>query len=162
MTPGQTARAAGVVLATLARVGLGALWITEAVLKWQAGFGRADILLVVSSTGRNPRVPDFYAFFTQNVLGAFPELFGVVVPLIEFGLGVLLVLGVFTLPVALASAAELINYWFADQLITQYPIMMGLSVVVATFSRVASRVSLTEFVLRRARREPSAAVRRWL
>ncbi len=162
MTRSATLRAAGVAIATLARVGLGVLWIGEALVKWQAGFGRSDILLVVSSTGQNPRVPDFYSFFTQNVLGAVPDLFGFAVPLIEFGLGVLLVLGAFTLPVALASAAELINYWFADQLITQYPIMMGLSIVVATFSRSASRLSLTELVLRRVPWAPSEAVRRWL
>ena len=144
------------IAATLARVALGALWINEGILKYHAGFGRADILLVVQSTAHNPRVPDFYKFFTANALGRAPDLFGFGVPLLEMGLGVALVLGILTLPAALVSVAELCNYWFADQLITQYPIMIALSVAVAAFPRAASRYSVTSLVLRSRARANAA------
>jgi thiosulfate dehydrogenase [quinone] large subunit len=152
----------GEIVATLARVALGALWINEGVLKWHAGFGQADILLVVHSTAQNPRVPGFYSLFTANVLGQVPGLFGFGVPLLEFCLGVALVLGVLTLPAALGSVAELVNYWFADQLITQYPIMMALSVIVGVFAPAASRYSVTTLIVRRSGRSIPARVRRWL
>lgn len=158
-TSGQRAAA---IVAALARIALGALWINEAILKWHAGFGRADILLVVQSTAHNPRVPDFYKFFTANALGVAPSLFGFAVPLIEFGLGVALILGVLTLPAALVSVAELCNYWLADQLIVQYPIMIALSAVVATFAPSASRYSITALVDARRSTPLPAAVRRWL
>lgn len=152
------------IVATLARVALGALWINEGALKYQAGFGRADILLVVHSTAQNPRVPDFYKFFTANALGKAPDVFGFAVPLLETCLGIALVLGILTFPAALASVAELCNYWLADQLITQYPIMLALSAVVAAFAPSASRYSLTALVLRaRSERQPLAVgLRRWL
>jgi thiosulfate dehydrogenase [quinone] large subunit len=152
------------IVATLARVALGALWINEGVLKYHAGFGRADILLVVQSTAQNPRVPDLYKWFTANALGRAPDLFGFGVPLLETCLGIALVLGILTLPAALGSVAELCNYWFADQLITQYPVMMALSAGVAAFAPWASRYSLTTVILRRrssAIRVP-AALRMWL
>jgi thiosulfate dehydrogenase [quinone] large subunit len=152
----------GEIVATLARVALGALWINEGVLKWHAGFGQADILLVVQSTAQNPRVPEFYKLFTANALGGAPGLVGFGVPLLEFGLGVALVLGVLTLPAALGSVAELANYWFADQLITQYPIMMLLSVIVAVFAPSASRYSVTGLLVRRSGRAVPGAARRWL
>lgn len=157
------ARVAAIV-ATLARVALGALWINEGVLKYHAGFGRADILLVVQSTAQNPRVPDFYRFFTANALGRAPDLFGFGVPLVETALGVALMLGILTLPVALVSVAELCNYWFADQLITQYPIMMALSVAVAAFAPAASRYSATSLILRSRARANAVprALRVWL
>jgi thiosulfate dehydrogenase (quinone) large subunit len=153
-----------VIVATLARVTLGALWINEGLLKYHAGFGRADILLVVHSTAQNPRVPEFYEFFTANALGKAPDLFGFGVPLLETGLGIALVLGIFTFPTALVSVAELCNYWLADQLITQYPIMMGLSAAVAAFAPSASRYSLTTVILRGRSTTNLLAVglRRWL
>jgi thiosulfate dehydrogenase [quinone] large subunit len=150
------------IVATLARVALGALWINEGVLKYHAGFGRADILLVVQSTAQNPRVPDLYKWFTANALGRAPDLFGFGVPLLETCLGIALVLGILTLPAALGSVAELCNYWFADQLITQYPVMMLLSIVVAVFAPAASRYSITSVVARRLQRPIAASVRRWL
>jgi thiosulfate dehydrogenase [quinone] large subunit len=160
-----TARArVAAIVTTLARVALGALWINEGLLKYHAGFGRADILLVVHSTAQNPRVPDFYKLFTANALGKAPELFGFGVPLLETCLGIALVLGMFTFPAALVSVAELCNYWLADQLITQYPIMMALSAAVAAFAPSASRYSLTTVVLRtRSTTNPLAVgLRRWL
>ena len=149
------------IAATLARVVLGILWINEGILKYQAGFGRADILLVVQSTAHNPRVPEFYRFFTATALGGAPDLFGFGVPLVEVCLGVALIAGVLTLPAALGSVALLCSYWLADQLIVQYPIMIGLSVVVATFVRAASTFSLSALVLARLRRPVPAVVRRW-
>jgi len=160
--PATAGQRAAAIVAALARISLGALWVNEALLKWHAGFGRADILLVVQSTARNPRVPDFYKLFTADALGGAPAVFGFGVPLIEFGIGVALILGVLTLPAALGSVAELGNYWLADQLIVQYPLMMALSAAVAAFAPWASRYSITALLeARRARRLP-AAVRRWL
>lgn len=152
------------IVATLARVVLGALWINEGALKYHAGFGRADILLVVHSTAQNPRVPDFYKFFTANALGKVPELFGFGVPLLETCLGVALVLGIFTFPAALLSVTQLCNYWLADQLITQYPIMMALSAAVAAFAPSASCYSLTSLILhvRSTSKPVPAGLRRWL
>jgi thiosulfate dehydrogenase [quinone] large subunit len=159
--PGPWATVAAL-LATAARVALGILWINEALLKWHAGFGKADILLVVHSTAQNPRVPGFYKLFTADALGRAPALFGFGVPLIEFGLGVALILGVLTLPAALASVAELCNYWLADQLIAQYPIMMALSAAVIAFPIAASRYSVTALLEHRRGRPVAPAVRRWL
>ena len=138
----RSARVATVVAATLARVALGALWLHEGIVKYHAGFGRADILLVVQSAASNERVPVFYRAFTRDVVGHVPTAFGVGVPLLEVALGIALVLGLATLPVALLSAFQLCNYWSADQLVTQYPIMLALSVAVAAFASTASRVNL--------------------
>lgn len=158
-TAGQRAAA---IVAALARIALGVLWINEALLKWHAGFGRTDILLVVQSTAHNPRVPAFYKLFTADALGGAPSLFGFGVPVIEFGIGVALILGVLTLPAALGSIAELGNYWLADQLIVQYPMMMTLSAVVAAFAPWASQYSITALIEARRRRALPAAIRRWL
>lgn len=149
--PAVTRRLATLV-ANLCRVGLGALWIHEGVFKYNAGFGKADILLVTGSVAQNSRVPGFYKFFSEHVLAQAPSLFGFLVPLIEVGLGVALILGVFTLPIALTSVFQLCNYWLADQLITQYPIMMALSAAVAAFAPAARQYSLTTLALRRTTR----------
>lgn len=129
-----------------ARVALGILWLNEGLTKYRAHFGRADILLVVNSTATNARVPDFYKFFTAHILGAQPYLFGIAIPVLETGLGVLLVLGVLVRTVATASALTLCTYWLADQLTDQYPIMMALSVVVLLWSTAASTLSVTGFI----------------
>ncbi|MEN2741010.1 DoxX family membrane protein [Microbacterium sp. X-17] len=156
----QAGRRTAAILTALLRVALGALWINEGLLKYHAGFGAADILLVSQSAAQNPRVPDFYKLFSGAVLGQAPAVFGVGVPLVELCLGIALVLGVFTLPAALASVALLCSYWLADQLIAEYPIMLALSAVVATFAPAASRYSVTSVALRR--RSVPAALRRWL
>lgn len=130
------------VAATLARVTLGALWLHEGIVKYHAGFGRADILLVVQSAASNDRVPGFYRTFTRDVAGHIPTAFGIGVPLLEVSLGIALILGIATLPVTLLSAFQLCNYWSADQLVTQYPVMLALSVAVAAFASSASRINL--------------------
>jgi len=102
------------------------------------------------------------------VLGGAPELFGVVMPLLEVGLGVALVLGVLTLPATLMSALTLMTYWLADQLTASYPIMIALAVVVTTWALAASRFSVTAVVENAVRqRRPTSfwlrePVRRWL
>jgi thiosulfate dehydrogenase [quinone] large subunit len=148
--------------ATLIRLVLGIFWVHEGYVKYHAGFGRADILLVVGSTQSNSRVPHFYQLFTEHVLGNAPALFGVLVPLIEVGLGVALILGVLTVPVALVSVAQLCNYWFADQLITQYPIMVFLSAAVVALAPWVSRYSLTSVALQLRGIDPPETLRRWL
>lgn len=157
----MTGRTAGAVLAALARVALGALWINEGLLKYRAHFGSADILLVVSSTQQNPRVPGFYKGFTAAALGEAPGLFGVGVPAIETLLGVVLVLGILPLPAALVSMGELANYWFADQLIVQYPVMAVLSIVVGVTAAPGARFGLPALLRWRRRhreRTPRRAV----
>ena len=156
------------VVAGAVRVVLGVLWLNEGLIKYRAGFGAADIQLVVDSASSNSRVPDFFKAFTGSVLGGSPELFGFVMPLLEVGLGVVLIAGVLTLPAALMSVLTLMTYWLADQLTASYPIMVALAVVVATWPLVASRISVTTLVERAVRRRRptsrllSEAVRRWL
>lgn len=119
--------------ATVLRVAVGILWLREGIIKWHAGFGSADINLVVESTRSNGRVPGFYQAFTEHVLGSAPGVFGIVVPILETALGVLLVVGVATRWVALVSIGELASYWLADQLIWEYPIMLLLSAAVVAW-----------------------------
>ncbi len=141
-------------IATIARIVLGGLWIHEGLVKYHAGFGKADILLVVQSAQQNGRVPGFFRFFTEHVLARAPGLFGFGIPLLETGIGIVLVLGVFTLPVALISVGQLCTYWLADQLIAQYPIMIALSAAVAVFAAEASHWNVTR-VRPPARRIPA-------
>lgn len=125
------------------RVGLGALWVHEGVVKWHAGFGRADILLVADGARSNSRVPGYFEFFADHVLRPFAGLAGFAVPVVEVGLGVALILGVLTLPVALASLLNLITYWASDQLVTQYPLMAVLSTVLIAWAVQASHFSIS-------------------
>lgn len=156
------------VVAGAVRVALGALWINEGLIKYRAGFGSADIQLVVDSASSNSRVPGFFQGFAEHILGASPEAFGVFMPLLEVGLGVALVVGVLTLPATLMSVLTLMTYWLADQLTASYPIMVVLALVVATWSVGAARLSVTTLVeaaVRRRRPDTpwfSAPVRRWL
>lgn len=125
----MTARLGGLVQ-LLVRIALAIFWLREAIIKWHAGFGSADINLVVDSTRTNDRVPDFYRFFTTHVLADAPSLFGVGVPLLEVALSVLLLAGVASRWVAVLSVCQLASYWLADQLIWEYPIMTVLSALV--------------------------------
>ncbi|MFI2362427.1 hypothetical protein [Promicromonospora sp. NPDC019610] len=166
--PGWATTVAAPVVAGAARVALGALWINEGLIKYRAGFGAADIQLVVDSAAANSRVPAFFQTFASTVLGGAPELFGVVMPLLEVGLGVVLVAGVLTLPAALMSVVTLLTYWLADQLTASYPVMVSLAVVVVAWPFVASRISVTTLVEGAVRRRDPASpwisepVRRWL
>jgi len=156
------------VITGAARVSLGILWLNEGLFKVRAGFGAADIGLVVDSAASNNRVPDFFEAFTSTFLGGAPGFFGWAIPALEVGLGIALILGVLTLPAALMGAFTLLTYWLADQLIQEYPIMLALSVVTAVFVVSASRISVTTIVEKLVlRKKPesrwfSAPVRRWL
>jgi thiosulfate dehydrogenase [quinone] large subunit len=151
-----------------ARIALGILWLHEGIFKYTAHFGRADILLVVASAKSNSRVPEYFGAFAGHILGSWPGLFGFAMPLLETALGVALVIGVLTLPAALASLLTLMTYWSSDQLIAQYPIMGILSAVVIAWSAWAARFSATSLVVSRLGQKQVAAqlisgpLRRWL
>jgi thiosulfate dehydrogenase [quinone] large subunit len=129
-----------------ARVALGILWLHEGFVKFHAGFGKADILLIADGARNNTRIPGYFQFFAEHLLRPTADLAGVAVPILEVGLGVALVLGILTLPVALASLANLLIYWCSDQLVDQYPIMGALSGVLLVWSAQASRLSVPELV----------------
>ena len=151
-----------------ARVALGILWPREGTFKYRAHFGRADILLVAHGSKSNSRVPGYFESFAGHILGSWPGLFGVVIPLLETALGVVLVFGVLTLPAALASLLTLMTYWSSDQLIAQYPVMGILSAVVITWSVRAARFSATSLAVATMNRKLvavhliSGSFRRWL
>ncbi|MBK3572924.1 DoxX family membrane protein [Streptomyces sp. MBT65] len=156
------------VLAGAIRVTLGVLWLHEGTLKYRAHFGAADILLVANSAKSNSRVPGYFKSFADFALAGWPHFFGFAMPLLETALGVVLVLGVFTLPASFMSAFTLLTYWSADQLITEYPIMVALSTVVIAWPLLASHFSVTTLAERAVgRRRPDLVVfrepfRRWL
>jgi thiosulfate dehydrogenase [quinone] large subunit len=137
-----------------ARVALGVLWLHEGFVKFHAGFGRADILLIADGSRNNTRIPGYFQVFADHLLRPTADLAGFVVPILEVGLGVALILGIFTLPVALISLLNLMTYWCSDQLVGQYPIMGALSGVLLAWSAQASRLSVPEWV--RSRREEGA------
>lgn len=136
------------------RIALGALWLHEGFVKWHAGFGRADILLVADGARTNTRVPGYFEFLADHLLRPSASLAGFVVPLVEVGLGLALVLGILTLPVALASLLNLMTYWSSDQLAAQYPLMGVLAGVLIAWSAPASHFSLPSLL---KRREPVAS-----
>lgn len=109
-----------------ARAAAGVLWLIEGVLKYRAGFGSADIGLVVDSATGNSRTPWWFAPIGAS-MDAVPGLFGVVMPALELLLGVLLFAGILTRAAAFVSIGTLMLYWGADQLIAQYPIMVVLA-----------------------------------
>jgi thiosulfate dehydrogenase [quinone] large subunit len=151
-----------------ARVVLGILWLHEGIFKYTAHFGRADILLIVGSAKSNNRVPEYFGAFARAVLGSWPGLFGFAIPLLETLLGLALVIGVLSLPAALASLLTLMTYWSSDQLIAQYPIMGILSAIVIAWSGWAARLSATSLVVAALGRKHltgpliSGPARRWL
>lgn len=152
--------AAGTLVAPIifgaARVALGLLWLNEGIIKYRAGFGSADILLVSDGASNNSRVPEFFQGFASNVLGELPGLFGFVMPLLEVGLGIALILGVLTLPAAVGTLLTLMMYWLSDQLTWQYPVMVLLSTAILLWPLSASKLSLISIVLSRA---PTAGTR---
>ncbi|MFD6177763.1 MULTISPECIES: hypothetical protein [unclassified Isoptericola] len=129
-------------LAGAARVALGALWLHEGFVKYRAGFGAADIGLVVDGAASNPRVPGFFQAFADAVLGSAPGLFGAAMPLLETVLGAALLLGVLARSAAGVSVVVLASYWLADLLVWQYPVMVLLSAMVLAFPAAASAWSL--------------------
>lgn len=154
------------VLFGAARVVLGGLWLHEGLFKLGAHFGRADILLVADgASGSGTRVPGYFGIFADHVLRVVPGLFGVMTPLMEITLGMALIVGVLTLPVAATSLLTLMMYWSSDQLVAQYPVMGVLSVLVILGSVWATRVSLTTVLLakwQRAARFVGTPLQRWL
>ncbi|WP_405975908.1 hypothetical protein OG496_51255 [Streptomyces sp. NBC_00988] len=155
-------------LAGAVRVTLGVLWLHEGTLKYRAHFGAADILLVANSAKSNSRVPGYFKSFSDATLAEWPHFFGFAMPLLETALGVALVMGVFSLPASFMSAFTLLTYWSADQLITEYPIMLALSTVVIAWPLLASHFSATTLAERVVgRKRPDVVVfrepfRRWL
>lgn len=164
-------RPAGLVVSlalSTVRLALGGLWLHEGIFKYTAHFGRADILLVADGVKANTRVPHYFTMFAEFVLHRWPGAFGFVVPLSELSLGVALILGVLTLPAALASSLMLMTYWSSDQLIAQYPVMGVLSVVILVWPTPSARVSVTSIVAGRQWPNPRIQtvlgdpLRRWL
>lgn len=155
-------------LAGAIRVTLGVLWLHEGTLKYRAHFGAADILLVANSAKSNSRVPGYFKSFSDFTLAEWPHFFGFAMPLLETALGVVLVVGVFSLPASLMSVFTLMTYWSADQLITEYPIMAALSTVVIAWPLLASHFSATTLAEEAVgRKRPNTVVfqepfRRWL
>ena len=128
---------AAALVGALTRVTAGVLWLGEGTLKYRAGFGSADILLVAQGAAGNSRIPFFFRPLGA-LMQAAPGLFGFAIPALEIALGVLLVLGVgrvATTITALGSIATLMLYWSSDQLIAQYPAMVLLSAVVLALPR---------------------------
>ena len=141
-----------------ARVVLGVLWLREGIVKYRAGFGEADILLVADGANSNTRIPEFFTLFADHVLRPFAELAGFAVPLIEVGLGVALIAGVMTLPIALASLLNLMTYWCSDLLVGEYPIMGVLSGLLIAWPALASKFSVPAIVRsQRSRTVPQPA-----
>src|SRR5690606_29357025 len=130
------------------RVALGILWLLEGILKYRAEFGAADIELVVESAVGNSRVPGYFGWFADAVMEPLRGLFGVAIPAIETFLGIALIVGLLTIPVAIASVGTLLLYWSADQLIAQYPIMLALSAVVLLFSRASREYAVDRYIWR--------------
>ena len=48
------------------RVALGILWLNEAVVKLHAGFGAADIALVVNAAAHNSRIPEAFTLIADT------------------------------------------------------------------------------------------------
>jgi thiosulfate dehydrogenase (quinone) large subunit len=146
--PASRALAASLIFGAV-RVGLGLLWLHEGFVKLRAHFGAADILLVVDGAASNSRVPEYFRLVAEHLLRPTAQLAGIVTPLTEAGLGVLLILGLFSVQAAVVSSGLLAVYWSSDQLITQYPIMALLSVAVLVGHRYVDRWSVAEVVRRR-------------
>lgn len=123
---------------------------------------------MANSAKSNSRVPGYFKSFSDVTLAEWPHFFGFAMPLLETALGVALVLGVFSLPASFMSAFTLLTYWSADQLITEYPIMLALSTVVVAWPLMASHFSATTLAERVVgRKRPDVVVfrepfRRWL
>lgn len=134
---------------TIARVVLGGLWIAEALIKFRAGFGAADMLLVVDSVTGNSRTPVPMKWFAADVIEPLAGLFGVLIPWLEAGLGVLLILGLGTVLVLAGALGTLLMYWSSDQLTPSYPLMAALGALLLLFTHAADRIGLDGLLRRR-------------
>lgn len=143
MTASSTGSFVAPALVGAARVALGVFWLLEGLLKYRAGFGASDILLVADGAQTNTRVPGYFSAFAEATMRQVPGLFGFAIPLLETTLGVVLVLGLFTRVAAVVSVLTLLLYWSSDQLIWQYPVMAALSVVVVMWPAAARRFSVS-------------------
>ena len=151
-TRGRAGLAASILFGAV-RVGLGLLWLHEGYVKLRAHFGTADILLVVDGASANSRVPEYFRFVAEHLLRPTAHLAGIMTPLTEVALGLVLVLGVVSMPAAVVSAGLLAVYWSSDQLIAQYPVMAVLSVGVVAGHAYSDRWSVVELVRRRSGRK---------
>lgn len=149
LTTRDRADLAASILFGAVRVGLGLLWLHEGYVKFRAHFGRADILLVVDGASANSRVPEYFRFVAEHLLRPMADLAGVMTPLTEVALGLVLVLGVFSTLSAVVSAGLLAVYWSSDQLIAQYPIMAVLSVGVLAGQGYSNRWTIMALMRRR-------------
>ncbi|MEV7828465.1 hypothetical protein [Microbacterium enclense] len=154
----MSTRAVGGAVLSAARVALGILWVNEAVVKLHAGFGAADIALVVDAAAHKSRIPEAFMLFADTVMRPLAPLFGAGVPLWELALGALLIAGVVTLPAAALSSATLLLYWSSDQLTPVYPLMGALGLVVLLWPALARRFGLTKLLCPRM---PWAPARRF-
>lgn len=139
MTPFAVRAATVTVVA--ARTALGLAWLHEGYLKYHAGFGRSDILLVVGSATGNPRVPGAFAWFATEVMSRFATAFGILVPLTEVALGIAALIGLLPRATAFVATGLLGFYWAADQLVVQYPAMVVLAATVLAGGELARRWS---------------------
>jgi thiosulfate dehydrogenase [quinone] large subunit len=141
-----------------ARVALGILWVGEAIVKLRAGFGAADIALVVDAASRGTRIPEGFRLFAEGVMGPLAPLFGATVPLWELALGVLLIAGVATLPAAALSSFTLVLYWSSDQLTAVYPLMAVLGVGILLWPSTARRYGVSRLLSTRMPRRGARAL----
>ncbi|MCS3779905.1 hypothetical protein [Tsukamurella ocularis] len=142
---------AATVAVVAARIALGAAWLHEGYVKYHAGFGRSDILLVVGSATGNPRVPGSFAWFATEVMGRFAAVFGILVPLTEVALGVAALIGLVPRATAFVATGLLGFYWAADQLVMQYPVMVVLAATVLAGGELARRWTPTAALSSRLR-----------
>lgn len=156
LTTRDRADLAASILFGAVRVGLGLLWLHEGYVKLRAHFGSADILLVVDGASTNSRVPEYFRFVAEHLLRPTADLAGIMTPLTEVTLGLVLILGVFSTLSAVVSAGLLAVYWSSDQLIAQYPIMALLSVGVLVGQGYSNRWSIMTLVRRRSTRQEEA------
>ncbi len=150
LAPRDRAGLAASILFGAVRVGLGLLWLHEGYVKLRAHFGSADILLVADGASANSRVPEYFRFVAEHLLRPTAHLAGIMTPLTEVALGLVLVLGIVSMPAAVVSAGLLAVYWSSDQLIAQYPVMAVLSVGVVAGHAYSDRWSVVEVVRRRS------------
>ncbi|MFC3241398.1 hypothetical protein ACFOJ6_02390 [Gordonia humi] len=99
-------------------------------------------------------MPAYFSWFARSIVHPWDGVFAIATPAVETVLGIALILGILTLPSAVAGIGLLLTYWLADQLIAQYPIMAALAVVVILVPSAAARYSAPRLCrsLRRMRR----------